>query len=145
MLFPAKYVSCKTHHLRSITLIALSLLWGDYRLGVDWQMYWSLIPDNSLPIQSLCNSLRHALSLLSQLYLNQSSGNGFQRWTIPFLSVLEMSPCLSHSNCILTSSQQLSFHSRLNLYTPFKKAVISQTELMFSLHGPPENTVPLFF
>jgi hypothetical protein len=51
------------------------------------------------------NSLWHVLSLLSLLYLHQSSGHGFQQQMLPFLWVPELSPCLSHSNSQLTNNQ----------------------------------------
>jgi hypothetical protein len=41
--------------------------------------------------------------------------------------VPKLSPCLSHSNSQLTNCKQLHSHCKLNLYTPFKKVVSSQT------------------
>jgi hypothetical protein len=46
---------------------------------------------------TLCNSLQHALSLLSLLSLHQSSSNSFQRQAFRFVSVYELSPCLRQS------------------------------------------------
>jgi hypothetical protein len=53
------------------------------------------------------NSLWHALSLLSQLFLHYSSGNDFQWQIFPFLRVSELSPCLSPNISQITNSQQL--------------------------------------
>jgi hypothetical protein len=72
------------------------------------------------------------LSLLSKLCLHQSTGNGFQWQTIPFLCVPELFQCNSHSNSQLTNSQQLHSHSILDLCMSFQKAASSQTEMTWT-------------
>jgi hypothetical protein len=57
----------------------------------------------------LCNSLQHSCSLISQLCLQQSCGNGSQRRTSPFLLVRELPPYLSHTGS-LRHSRRLSLH-----------------------------------
>jgi hypothetical protein len=51
-------------------------------------------------------SLEHAFPVLTLFYLHQSSDNGYQRRTLPFLLVTELYPCLSHSISRLTQSLQ---------------------------------------
>jgi hypothetical protein len=79
---------------------------------------------NSSWIHTVYNSLWHALNIFNQLYLYQSSGNGFQRWTMVDVRRplgFRTLPCFSRS-----SSQ------RMNLHALMKKAVSSQTELKWT-------------
>jgi hypothetical protein len=69
------------------------------------------------------------LRLFSLFCLHQSSGNVSQRRKFPFPWVLEMSPCLNHSNSQLNNYQQIHSRFRLNLCSLFTKVVSSQPEL----------------
>jgi hypothetical protein len=57
-----------------------------------------------------------------QLCLHQSSANGFQRQTIPFLWVSELYQCLSYNNSRLTRTKRLLFQENSlqteSLYVP---------------------------
>jgi hypothetical protein len=85
--------------------------------------------NNSSWIYTVYNTLQHTTSVLSVLCLLQSSGKVSQCQTFPFLLALKLSPCLSHSNSRLTSSQKLHSHARLNFNAPFHRAALSQNEL----------------
>jgi hypothetical protein len=65
---------------------------------------------------TLCNSLHYTLSLLSQLCILQSSGNGLQWQKFPFLWVPELSLCLRtlcaiQESCLFTNLNNKSSHS----------------------------------
>jgi hypothetical protein len=61
--------------------------------------------NNSLWAYTVYNPLWHPLGLLSLLCLCHSSGNGNHQRTFPLLRLPELSPCLIHSNCLLTTAQ----------------------------------------
>jgi hypothetical protein len=88
---------------------------------------------NSSRIYTSYNSLWHALSLLSLLSLHQSFGKGFQRRPFHFLCVPKLYPCFSYRNDRLTDSQQLNFHSRLNLPMTLTNVVTSKPEIKWTL------------
>jgi hypothetical protein len=88
-----------------------------------------LVTTRTIWIYRVYNSLWHALSLLCQLCLPYSSGNGFHQRMFPFLWIPELSPCLRHSNSRLSRKQLQLYQedlSRVTLCTPFKKAVSSE-------------------
>lgn len=60
--------------------------------------------NNSPQIYAVYDSLWHALSVLSLLCPNQSSGNAFQWQTFLFLWIPELSPCLSSRNSYITTT-----------------------------------------
>jgi hypothetical protein len=65
--------------------------------------------NESSSMHTVLNSLKHTLSFLNLLHIYQSSYNGFQRQTFPFLWVPELSPRLNHNNSWLIPLQlQLS-------------------------------------
>jgi hypothetical protein len=66
----------------------------------------------SLRIYTIYISRWHAQSLLSLLFLHQSSDDGFQRRTSSFLWVPEQFPYLNHMNFLLT--HQLILNSNLS-------------------------------
>jgi hypothetical protein len=77
---------------------------------------------------AISNSLQHAFRRVLPLRLHQYSSNSFHRQTFHSLRVPKLSPCFSHSSSRLTNYEHLHSHCRLNLSSPFKKAVSSQTE-----------------
>jgi hypothetical protein len=80
--------------------------------GINWQGV-ALSSGSSwvgiLLFVTFCNSLQHALSLLSHLFLHQSSGNGFQCRTFP--------------KCSMPQSQQFSVNSSATT-TLFRRLVL---------------------
>jgi hypothetical protein len=100
-----------------------------FRLVTGFVGLLQLVTMRTIWIYRVYNSLWHALSLLCQLCLLYSSGNGFHQRTFPFLWIPEQSLCLKHSNSRLSPKQlQLSQEdlSRVTFCTPFKKAVTSK-------------------
>jgi hypothetical protein len=73
------------------------------RVRIGNRIYWTLWYTQIVTTLHNCHTYTNGLSR----GLHQSSGNGFQKRTFPFLWISELSPCLTHSNSRLTHQPAL--------------------------------------
>lgn len=111
-----------------------------HEVWIGSQIYWT-ISSSQLPVRvtvqgSEIFTIHCAPNLLNLLYPQQSSVDGFQQQTFPFLWVPEPSPCLSHSNSADTNiSRQIFFtNTQLNPQLPlscFQHVAIGREKTQF--------------
>jgi hypothetical protein len=87
--------------LNIVTCICISAIVAGFGLIIGFieHLYTQLVTtSNFSAIANPHSAIQYStnVSLLSLLYPHQSSGNGYQRRTLLFLWVLELSPCLSY-------------------------------------------------
>jgi hypothetical protein len=98
-------------------------------------------------ILTLSNS-QHTLSLPSLLSLHQSSGTGFQQQTFPFLWVPGLSPCHSHSNSWLHSTQRhyasSTAHTTSSPFLSCSRIAFTFTNYVLIIVCPPTTELELY-
>jgi hypothetical protein len=102
--FGAKHVKfggrCGIHD----TVIYMNMIIGGFWIGN--RIYWTILYNTWLPFTEHGHTHNSVLSHA----LHQVSCSGFQRRTVPFLWIPELSPCLSHNNSRLTDWLVLYTH-----------------------------------